>query len=65
MGKRKRLAAIASIGILALVLALALSPLFTPRATTHAMKAGNGPATTIKGLLRLSVVGNTAFIVDA
>ena len=65
MGKRKRLAAIASIAILALVLALALSPLFTSRATTHAMKAGNGPATTIKGLLRLSVVGNTAFIVDA
>lgn|SRR5256714_680744 len=65
MGKRKRLAAIASIGILALMLALALSPLFITQATTHAIKASNGPVTTIKGLSRLTVVGNTAFIVDA
>ena len=50
MGKRKRLAAIASLGIGALVFTLALSPLFLTKATTHAIKASNGSVTTIKGL---------------
>src|SRR2546423_1546443 len=63
--KQKSLAVIASVGILALTLVLVLSGVFTTRATTYATPTRNGPVTTINGLSRIAVVGNTAFIVDA
>lgn len=65
MGKQKKLAALASIGILTLAFVFVASPLFTTHATTRAAKASNAPVTTINGLARISVVGSTAFIVDA
>jgi hypothetical protein len=63
--KQKSLAMIAGLGLLALALVLVLSPLFAPRATTYADKAIYRSVTMITGLSRISVVGSTAFIVDA
>lgn len=63
--KQRSLAVIVGIGVLVLALALALFPLLATRGTTYAAKAGNQPVSTINGLSRISVVGSTAFIVDA
>ena len=63
--KQSSLAVIASLALFVLVLVIALFPLFTTHGTTYAIKAGNRPVSTINGLSRISVVGSTAFIVDA
>lgn len=65
MGKQKKLAGLASVGIFALLFALVFLPLITTHATTRATKAGRQSVTTIKGLTRIAVVGSTEFIVDA
>lgn len=63
--KQSSLAVIASIALFVLVLVIAFFPLLTTHGTTYAIKASNRPISTINGLSRISVVGSTAFIVDA
>jgi hypothetical protein len=65
MIRRSLIAAAASITVLGLVLAVAALPVFFTQVTTHASKAFDGSATTIKALSRISIVGSTAFILDA
>ncbi len=62
---QKRLAALASIGLLILMIVLVVSGVFTTRTATYATTARNSPLTTIDRLSRIAVVGSTAFIVDA
>ena len=65
MGKQNKLAAIASVGIFALLFTVVFLPLITAHTTTYATRAEKQPVTTIKGLTRIAVVGSTEFIVDA
>ncbi len=65
MVKRNLRALIISAGLLTLLLAIALFATLGTHRVTHASSVDDKLATTINGLKRISVVGSTAFILNA